>query len=131
MKLNFILDVLHPNFAVDEKENLCYNKHVLRDRKEGSKMKAMVVVCLVVYLVGMTGNISGSLYPRTAFISELDYEKDIVTVTDCVGYDWQFYGCEDWEIGDMVSMIMSDNGTPNNIKDDIIVDCQYGGYNMN
>lgn len=125
MKLNFVLDVLHPNFVIDEKENFCYNKRVLRDRKEGrKKMKLVAVVCLIACLMG-------SLYPRTAFVSELNYTEDIVTVTDCVGYDWQFYGCEDWEIGDMVSMIMGDNGTPNYIKDDIIVDYQYGGYNMN
>ena len=119
MKLKFILDVIHPNSAIDERENLCYNKRVLRDRKEGSKMKLVAVACLIACLMG-------SLYPRTAFVSELNYAEDVVTVTDCVGYDWQFYGCEDWEVGDMVSMIMSDNGTPNNIKDDIIVDCRYG-----
>ena len=87
-------------------------------------MKLIAVMCLVACLMG-------GLYPRTAFVSELNYVEDVVTVTDCVGYDWQFYGCEDWEVGDMVSMIMGDNGMPNYIKDDIIVDYQYGGYNMN
>ncbi len=69
-----------------------------------------------------------SIYPNTAVITDLDYENDLVTCTDSVGFDWVFEGIEDWNEGDVVSLLMWDAGTPNSIRDDVILKAYYGGW---
>lgn len=66
------------------------------------------------------------LYPKTAVVTELDYVTDIVTVEDCNGFEWEFEGCEDYMIDDVVGLIMYDNGTKE-IFDDQIVEARYNG----
>lgn len=65
-------------------------------------------------------------YPLTTVIVNIDRDIDVVTVRDCVGFEWQFEGAEDLEVGDICSMIMEKNGTPE-VFDDIIVDYKYDG----
>lgn len=67
------------------------------------------------------------IYPLYSVVTEVDKENDIVTVTDFNGNDWQFSGCEDWECGNIASLIMHDNGTPD-IYDDIIIKAEYNGW---
>lgn len=69
-----------------------------------------------------------NLYPATAEVVELDRAADLVTVETASGIAYGFYGCEDYFPGDLVSMIMDDNGTPETILDDVIIDCRYSGY---
>lgn len=66
-------------------------------------------------------------YPETCIIVELDYAEDTVTVEDVAGNLWQFYGTEDFCIGDLVRMLMYNNGTPHSIYDDQIVLAWYAG----
>lgn len=72
----------------------------------------------------------GGMYPRGAVITALDYETDTVTVNDGAGFEWQFEGCEDWSVGDLVSMMMYDNGTPKSIFDDVIVLAFWSGWSL-
>ena len=65
-------------------------------------------------------------YPLTATVTKVDSLNNTVSVTDGSGFVWQFYGVEDWEEGDICSVIMNDNGTET-IFDDIIVTTRYGG----
>ena len=67
-----------------------------------------------------------NLYPKTAKVYAIDRDSDIVTVIDSVGFLWEFYGVEDWEIGDLVSLLMFDNGTES-IFDDEIIKAYYCG----
>jgi len=59
-------------------------------------------------------------YSLTAVVVKTDRENDIVTVKDFNGNLWEFYGIKDWNIDDICSMMMNDNGTET-IYDDIIV----------
>ena len=79
-----------------------------------------------VMILAMTAAL-GNFYPRAMQVTALDYEQDIVTCEDAVGFIWEFYGTEDYEVHDMVSCIMYDNCTEN-ITDDWIVKAQYAGY---
>lgn len=67
---------------------------------------------------------------RCMVVTQLDYNTDTVTCVDAVGYEWQFYGCEDYAINDMVCTLMDNNGTEDTILDDIIIDAEYSGYWM-
>ena len=65
-------------------------------------------------------------YPLAAKVVDLDYRQDFVTMEDGAGNLWGFWGCEDWERGDLAAMIMDSHGT-GNIDDDEIVTIRYAG----
>lgn len=65
-----------------------------------------------------------NLYPVSAIVTEINEKDDIVTVEDTSGNLWDFYGVEDWTVGDGCAMIMDDNGTEN-VEDDRIVSTKY------
>lgn len=73
-------------------------------------------------------DISG-LLARTTVVIKTDYDADVVTVEDASGFIWQFYGCEDWIVGDVASLILWDrNNTTDTILDDEIISAKYAGY---
>lgn len=90
------------------------------------------VVCAICGLILTISNVSNNKekehtqYPLTTIVTEVNYENNSVSVTDTNGFVWQFFGTEDWEEGDICSVIMDDNGTET-ILDDIIVTTRYGG----
>lgn len=65
-------------------------------------------------------------YTLTARIVEIDKDNDIVTCEDNNGESWMFDGCEDWQEGDCVELLMCDNGTQS-IYDDEIIRVRYVG----
>lgn len=69
-----------------------------------------------------------NFYTRTGLVADLDYDTDIVTVVDGVGASWQFFGCEDYCIGDLVEMLMQRAGDPESIFDDVIYSTSYAGF---
>lgn len=87
---------------------------------------ATAIIIDVTFADTISPNTTEEIYPRTMVVSEIDAESDIVTLTDSTGHMWEFYGVEDWEVGDICSCIMDTNGTEN-ITDDIIVDARYNG----
>ena len=66
-------------------------------------------------------------YALTTVVSKLDTENDAVVCYDATGNSWVFHGIEDWEVGDVCSMLMNDKGTVE-IYDDEIVSVRYGGH---
>lgn len=94
--------------------------------------KLTVIVCAVIVTMCvvfpcMAEGIEG-YYPRTAVVTDLDYDNDLVIITDLAGLDWVMEGIEDWQVGDLVSLLMYDNNTPDTIFDDEIVMAYYGGW---
>lgn len=66
-------------------------------------------------------------YPTTTVVISVDRTTDTVTVEDFTGNLWEFEGCEDWQVNDICSMIMSDNATED-IRDDEIISVRYSGW---
>jgi len=66
-------------------------------------------------------------YPNVGTVTEINEKDDSVTFTDAVGFEWSFYGVEDWEIGDTVVVTMYDCGTED-IRDDRIVNKKYSSF---
>lgn len=92
--------------------------------------KKVVIVILLICLLLDVQRVSaaetkkGSEYPMTAIIYCVDYRLDLVYFTD--GYNnFYFKGVEDLYTGDTLSLIMNDNGTPETVKDDIIINYRY------
>lgn len=66
-------------------------------------------------------------YGLAAEVVELNYITDEVTVRDANGFTWVYSGCEDYDTGDIVTMVMNDKGT-DFIEDDKIVNVRYSGF---
>lgn len=72
-----------------------------------------------------------TMYPKATICLAVNRQTDVVTVADCNGTKWTFTGCQDFEEGDLIALIMSDNGTPDTIWDDEILTARYsGGTNL-
>lgn len=98
------------------------------------KSTAIVIIILVAALVfGLCGvlmnqllNPAANSYALTTKVVELNRENDVVVCENFNGNLWEFYGCEDWQLGDIASLLMDDNGT-STIYDDEIVSARYNG----
>ena len=93
-------------------------------------MKALLVLLASILCTTSMVATEGNNYPHTMTVTELKTAEDLVAVTDAVGHTWEFKGIEDWQIGDICSCIMNDNGTEQ-VEDDIIVDKRYDGNGLN
>lgn len=65
-------------------------------------------------------------YPAVSIVNEIDNDTDLVFCTDYNGNVWCFSGVEDWFYGDVVAMLVNDNGTEE-IFDDKIISVRYAG----
>lgn len=97
-------------------------------------MKRLISILLIAGLLLAVGfaypiRETGKNYPRAMVVDKLDRENDVVFCIDAVGMEWSFAEIDDWEVGDLVSTILYDNGTPE-IHDDYFVEIRYGGWNF-
>jgi hypothetical protein len=71
---------------------------------------------------------TSGLYSWCGIITVMDYKNDLVTVETANGLQYTFYGCEDYFGGDLVDLLMWDNGTPETVLDDLVIDANYSGF---
>lgn len=90
-------------------------------------LMAITAFRAVGYAVERKPNEHLNYYPQTAVVVECDEQHDAVTVRTSFGWLYQFYGIEDFEVGDMVAMMMDDMDTGNSVFDDVIVGVHYVG----
>ena len=88
----------------------------------------VIAVAVLMLICGCVFAPSHEVYSNCGVVSNVDYENDLVSVEDFGGFIWQFFGCEDWEEGDICAMTMDNNGTPDTIFDDIVVNTNYCGW---
>ena len=82
----------------------------------------LVALSLVVAMVA-----ANIIYPLTGIVTEVNYSENTVTIECANGNEFQFYGCEDYVIGDLVGCIMYNNKTEI-VYDDEILGCCYVGH---
>lgn len=75
-----------------------------------------------VLLILLLANPSYNVYSNCGVVVEVASET--VTFCDPSNNLWEFEGTEDWQTGDLLSVIMCDNGTLE-ITDDYIVGCPH------
>ena len=68
----------------------------------------------------------GWYYPLTTRVVEVDEDADLVTCEDFNGNLWEFEGCEDWQEGDIASLLMNSKGTEKIFDDEILL-AHYNG----
>ena len=88
----------------------------------------MGILLSVIISMFLNGNLKSDyrLYAETGIIVETDAKQDLVTVECVNGNLFSFYGIEDYEEGDLVGMLMSNNGT-GTVYDDVILSTNYVG----
>lgn len=92
---------------------------------------AGLCVSSAILVYGSVKEPAKATYPKTTVCLAVNRQTDVVTVADCNGTEWTFTGCQDFEEGDLIALIMSNNGTPDNIWDDTVVTARYsGGTNL-
>lgn len=65
-----------------------------------------------------------NIYLSEGTVICVNSDLDKITVIDCDGEVYQFYGAEDWLVNDKCILLMDNNGTED-IKDDIIISTKY------
>lgn len=93
-------------------------------------MKKAILAGLLVLTI--TAPVHGAVYPNmgevTAVIPKANGEYE-VTFADGVGRQFSWLDDSgDWFTGDFVAVIMDDNGTPETVYDDRVLDARYVGY---
>ena len=95
------------------------------------KLAIITFLCLFVVVLGsfkVLAQKENNIYPECLQVVEINQATDIVQGKTCSGLIYSFYGVEDYMLGDLVAVIMDDNGTPESVLDDIIIDVRYAGY---
>ena len=88
---------------------------------------AMVVAIIAASFKVEAAAIEAKFYPDAGVVTKVDHKTDTVEVTMLNGNIFAFYGSEDWWNGDIVAMILSDNGTET-VIDDAIINVKYSGH---
>lgn len=71
-----------------------------------------------------------ALYPMAALVYAIDYAADTVTVETPSGELFSYYGADGLAFDEIIVCIVSDNGTPADITDDIIIQAAPTGYSI-
>lgn len=97
----------------------------------------LIMILIITVLVGIsaqasttTTNNHTSVYNTCMIITNTSYDENIVTCETSTGFIFEFYGIEDYFVGDIIICTMDDNGTPKSIIDDKIIDTKYSGFSM-
>ena len=69
------------------------------------------------------------LYKKMTIVVETNRQSDVVTVIDKNGELWEFYGVEDWFVGDYCLLTFIDSGIRGYMWDDEIISTIYRGWN--
>lgn len=103
------------------------------------KLLAYATILLVFIVAGIIGTVE--LHAEPEYIKEYEEENlyattgivttvatDFIVFTDFNGNEWEVNGdSEDWDCGDIISVIMDNNGTEI-IYDDEVVSTKYSGW---
>ena len=84
-------------------------------------MKKLIAITLILVALASVASAEQNIYLRFGNVVDLEYSTDCVTVDDGLGNLWEYFGVDYVFYGDLVVMIMSDNGTPDWIYDDIVL----------
>lgn len=71
--------------------------------------------------------INERLYARTGIVTEVNRKADYVIAECANGNEYYFYGAQDYEKGDIVSLIAKENVTKR-VGDDQVINHRYDGF---
>jgi len=90
----------------------------------------IVGLCTTLAADILSGNVDRNLYPNTAIVTSVNYETDIFTVATSTNISYTLKGVEDWEVGDLASLLMYDIGGDGDITNDLVIELRYTGFTV-
>lgn len=91
---------------------------------------AIVGLCTTIAADIIGGNVDRNVYPNTAIIKSVDYATDNFIVSTSTGIEYTLKGVEDWEVGDLASLLMYDIGADGDITNDLVIELRYTGFTV-
>jgi len=91
---------------------------------------AIVGLCTTIAANILGGNVDRNVYPNTAVVTSINYETDIFTVATSTNISYTLKGVEDWEVGDLASLLMYDIGSDGDITNDLVIELRYTGFTV-
>jgi hypothetical protein len=91
---------------------------------------AIVGLCATLAADILGGNVDRNLYPNTAVVTAIDYGKDSFTVVTSTNISYTLKGVEDWEVGDLASLLMYDIGSDGDITNDLVIELRCTGFTV-
>lgn len=91
---------------------------------------AIIGICTAMAADILGGNVDRNLYPNTAIVTSVDYETDFFEVATSTGIKYTLKGVEDWQVGDLASLLMYDLGNDGDITNDLVIELRYSGFNV-
>lgn len=73
---------------------------------------------------------TATAYAVTAFVSDIDTDAGTITFEDADGNLWTVDSGEEWEIGDVATILLEDGGTPDKPEDDTIIFVEQSGFTL-
>ena len=77
----------------------------------------------------VTGDVPAAYYTLSAQVCDADTRTDVVTFEDGSGNLWDAYDAEEWEVGEIVELLMHNHGTQD-VTDDEIIGIAHGKWYM-
>ena len=90
----------------------------------------IVGLCTTIAANILGGNVDRNVYPNTAVVTSINYETDIFTVATSTNISYTLKGVEDWEVGDLASLLMYDIGSDGDITNDLVIELRYTGFTV-
>lgn len=91
---------------------------------------AILGLCTTIAADILGGNVDRNVYPNTAIVTAIDFEKDCFTVATSTHIEYTLKGVEDWEVGDLASLLMYDIGSDGDITNDLVIELRYTGFTV-
>jgi len=91
---------------------------------------ATVGLCTALAVNILSGSVDRNVYPNTAVVTSINYETDIFTVATSTNISYTLKGVEDWEVGDLASLLMYDIGGDGDITNDLVIELRYTGFTV-
>ena len=82
-------------------------------------MKKLLFILSLVFILSLLFSAAPAVNghrARAAVVVDIDAAVDVVTVEDGAGLLWEFYGVEDWELGDVAALLMNDSSRESSIS---------------
>lgn len=93
-------------------------------------MKKAILAGLLALTI--TAPVNAAVYPHMGEVTAVTHKANgeyEITFADGVGRQWSWLDDSgDWFTGDFVAVIMDDNGTPETVYDDCVLNARYVGY---
>lgn len=90
----------------------------------------VIAAALAMLSAGAIGGRATNQYALTAYVAEIDRGEDVMTYETHSGQRFEWQGVEDQKTGEVYSLMMDDNGTPETIEDDRIISARYSGWSI-